>query len=49
MHFKDEKFLENLIGKYSKKNLSSGTKYPLIGHAFSTVDILKGIEVLLSG
>ena len=48
MHFKDEKFLENLIGKYSKKNLSRGTKYPLIGDAFSTVDILKGIEVLLS-
>ena len=49
MNFKDKKFLKILISKYSKKNLSKNIKYPLIDDAFSTIDILKGIEVLLSG
>ena len=49
MNFKDKKFLENLINRYSKNNLSRNIKYPLIDNAFSTADILKGIEVLLSG
>ena len=45
----DKKFLEKLISKYSKKNLSKKIIYPLIDDAFSSVDICKGIEVLLSG
>ena len=49
MNFKDKKFLENLINRYSKNNLSRNIKYPFIDNAFSTADILKGIEVLLSG
>ena len=48
MNIKDKKFLENLISKYSKKNLSKKITYPLIDDAFSSVDIRKGIEVLLS-
>ena len=49
MNIKDKKFLENLISKYLKKNLSKKIIYPLIDEAFSSVDICKGIEVLLSG
>ena len=49
MNFREKKFLENLINKYSKKNSFKDIKYPLIGDAFLTIDILKGIEVLLSG
>ena len=49
MNIKDKKFLEKLISKYSKKNLSKKIIYPLIDDAFSSVDICKGIEVLLSG
>ena len=49
MNIKDKKLLENLISKYSKKNLSKKIIYPLIDEAFSSVDICKGIEVLLSG
>ena len=49
MNVKDKKFLENLISKYSKKELSKNILYPLIDDAFLTIDILKGIEVLLSG
>ena len=49
MNIKDKKLLENLISKYSKKNLSKKIIYPLIDDAFSSVDICKGIEVLLSG
>ena len=30
MNFKDKKFLENLINRYSKNNLSRNIKYPLI-------------------
>ena len=49
MNINDKKFLEKLISKYSKKNLSKKIIYPLIDEAFSSVDICKGIEVLLSG
>ena len=49
MNVKDKKFLENLISKYSKKKLSKNILYPLIDEAFSTIDILKGIEVMLTG
>ena len=47
MNFKDKKFLENLINKYSEKN-SNNITYPLIDDVFSIADIYKGIEVLLS-
>ena len=49
MNVKDKKFLENLISKYSKKELSKNILYPLIDDAFLTIDILKGIEVMLTG
>ena len=49
MNSKDKKFLENLINKYPKKKLSKNIFYPLINEAFSTDDILKGIQVMLSG
>ncbi len=49
MNSKDKKFLENLIKKYSKKELSKNILYPLIDDAFSKIDILKGIEVMLTG
>ncbi|MAF20720.1 MAG: pyridoxamine 5-phosphate-dependent dehydrase [Parcubacteria group bacterium] len=49
MNSKEKKFLENLINKYSKKQLSKNILYPLIDDAFSTNDILKGMEVMLSG
>jgi len=49
MNINEKKFLEKLISKYSKKNLSKKIIYPLIDDAFSSVDICKGIEVLLSG
>jgi hypothetical protein len=45
MNIKDKKFLENLISKYSKKNLSKKIIYPLIDDALSSVDICKGIAV----
>ena len=49
MNVRDRKFLENLISKYSKKELSKNILYPLIDDAFSTIDILKGMEVMLTG
>jgi len=49
MHNKDKKFLENLINKYSKKRKLDKNIYPLIDNAFSSIDIYKGIEVLLGG
>ena len=49
MNINEKKFLEKLISKYSKKNLSKKIIYPLIDDAFSSVDMCKGIEVLLSG
>jgi CDP-6-deoxy-D-xylo-4-hexulose-3-dehydrase len=49
MNFNDKKLLENLINKYSKKNLSYNTTYPLTDNNLLRTDIYKGIEVLLSG
>ena len=49
MNSKEKKFLENLINKYSKKKFSKKVLYPLIDDAFSANDILKGIEVMLTG
>ena len=41
MNFKDKKFLENLINKYSEKN-SNNISYPLIDDVFSIADSYKG-------
>lgn len=40
-------FLKKLIKKYNK-NFSVGQSYPLLENAFTTEDIFKGIEVILS-
>jgi CDP-6-deoxy-D-xylo-4-hexulose-3-dehydrase len=48
MTFYNQKiFLKKLIEKYNKKNFA-GQSYPLLENAFTTEDILKGIEVMLS-
>jgi CDP-6-deoxy-D-xylo-4-hexulose-3-dehydrase len=48
MKFYNQKiFLKKLIEKYNKKNFA-GQSYPLLENAFTTEDILKGIEVILS-
>ena len=43
----NNKFLLKIINKFSPKN-SDNKKYPLLENAFSNLDILKGINVLLS-
>jgi hypothetical protein len=43
----NNKFLLKIIDKFSPKN-SDNKKYPLLENAFSNLDILKGINVLLS-
>ena len=48
MNFKDKKNLENLINKYLKVKVSKNIKYPLTDNSLLTVDILRGVEVLLS-
>ena len=48
MNFTDKKNLEKLINKYLKVNISRNIKYPLTDNSLLTVDILKGVEVLLS-
>ena len=45
---KEEKFLENLITKYSKKKTKKQIYYPLLEKGFTTSDIISGIEILLS-
>ena len=46
---KDEEYLKSLINKYHKDhNFTEKNKYPLLENGFTTDDILKGIEVLLS-
>ena len=40
-------FLEKLINSYNKKEIKDKS-YPLLENAFTTEDILKGIEVILS-
>ena len=45
---KDKKFLENLIHKASNSKNKNVKKYPLLEKGFTTEDIIKGIEVLLS-
>ena len=45
---KDAIYLESLINKYSKIDKSDQSIYPLLKKGFTSQDILKGIEVLLS-
>jgi CDP-4-dehydro-6-deoxyglucose reductase, E1 len=45
---KDCQFLEKLINKSNKLTTLKSKKYPLLEKGFTTEDILKGIEVLLS-
>jgi len=45
---KDAIYLESLINKYSKIDKSDQSIYPLLEKGFTSQDILKGIEVLLS-
>ena len=44
----DKKYLEKLINKISKQKSSNIDQYPLLEKGFTTNDIMKGIEVLLS-
>ena len=46
---KDAKFLESIINKINKNNLNNSNSYPLLEKGFSNEDIMRGIEVLLSG
>ena len=46
---KEAKFLETLINKLNKNNLKNTNSYPLLEQGFSKEDIMRGIEVLLSG
>ena len=45
---KDTIYLEGLIKKYEKLDKSNQNIFPLLEKGFSSIDILKGIEVLLS-
>ena len=45
---KDTIYLESLIKKYAKIDKSDQNIYPLLEKGFTSLDILKGIEVLLS-
>ena len=42
------KFLEKLVKKFSDSSPSETKKYPLLEKGFTTQDIMKGLEVLLS-
>ena len=45
---KDAIYLESLIKKYAKIDKSDQNIYPLLEKGFTSRDILKGMEVLLS-
>ena len=45
---KETKFLENLINRFSKKKIEKVNHYPLLEKGFTSEDIMRGIEVLLS-
>ena len=45
---KDLKFLETIIDRYNKSEKSNKAKYPLLEKGFTSQDIMRGIEVLLS-
>ena len=42
------KFLESIIDKYNESGILDQAKYPLLEKGFSSDDIMRGIEVLLS-
>ena len=44
----DKFFLEKLIKKYDQNEKITERKYPLLEKGFTSSDIMKGIEVLLS-
>ena len=48
MQKKDLKFLELLIEKYNKTDKSDKIRYPLLEKGFTSEDVMRGIEVLLS-
>ena len=45
---KDLKFLEALIKKYQRPEKSNQLRYPLLEKGFTSEDVMRGIEVLLS-
>ena len=45
---KDTKYLESLINKFSIKKNEKVNRFPLLEEGFTTQDIMRGIEVLLS-
>jgi len=45
---KEEKFLENLINKLNNSKPSKINQYPMLEKGFTTGDIMRGVEVLLS-
>ena len=45
---KDLQFLETIINKYNKSKKLDKIKYPLLEKGFTSDDIMRGIEVLLS-
>ena len=45
---KDLKFLESIITRYNTSEKSDQIKYPLLEKGFTSEDIMRGIEVLLS-
>ena len=45
---KDKKFLKNLINKIGSTKTKKVYHYPLLEKGFTTEDIMRGIEVLLS-
>ena len=45
---KEAKFLENLVNNFSKKQIEKVNNYPLLEKGFTSEDIMRGIEVLLS-
>ena len=45
---KDTKFLKNLINKVGKTKTQKVNHYPLLEKGFTTEDIMRGVEVLLS-
>ena len=47
MNLKEQNYITKLIEKYSKKSSSKKMRYALLENAFSNIDIIKGIEILL--
>ena len=47
MNLKEQNYITKLLEKYSKKSSSKKMRYALLENAFSNIDIIKGIEILL--